>query len=103
MVAKGSPHPTLGAPEDAMLLIGTLLPEASEEEAGKLGATLGPVGHFLEALGYPGFPQRQPPPEGIKPGGWCFRGRMGRDSWEVDCGVGSDGGGWRPMGETSVG
>lgn len=31
---RGSPHAPLGSPEDAMLLIGTLLPEASEEEAG---------------------------------------------------------------------
>lgn len=36
-----------------MLLIGTLLPEASEEEAGRHGATLGPLGHFIEALGNP--------------------------------------------------
>lgn len=71
-----------------MLLIGTLLPEASEEEAGRHGATLGPVGHFLEALGNPGFPRRQPPPERIKSERWCLGGRMEKGGWEVGCGVG---------------
>lgn len=55
--------------------------------------TLGPVGHFLEALGNPGFPQRQPPPERIKSERWCFCGRLGKDSWE-------EGWGW---GQTVVG
>lgn len=41
-MAKASPHSPPGSPEDAMLLIGTLLPEVSEEEAGKHGAALGP-------------------------------------------------------------
>lgn len=71
-----------------MLLIGTLLPEASEEEAGRHGATLGPVGHSLEALGNPGFPQRQPPPERVEFERWCLDGRMEKGSWEVGCGVG---------------
>lgn len=74
-----------------MLLIGTLLPKASEEEAGRHGATLGPLGHFIEALGNPGFPQRQPPPERIKSERWCFGGRLGKDSREVGCGVGQTG------------
>jgi len=60
-------------------------------------------GRFLEALGNPGFPQRQPPPERIKSERLCFGGRLGKDSWEVGWGMGSDGGGQRPVGETSVG
>lgn len=56
--------------------------------------TLGPVGHFLEALGNPGFPQRQPPPERIKSERWCFSGRLGKDSWEE---------GWGGGGQTVVG
>lgn len=50
------------SPEDAMLSIGTWLPEASEEEAGRCGAALGPVEHALKAPGNPGSPNTEAAP-----------------------------------------
>lgn len=68
-----------------MLLIGTLLPEVSEEEAGRQGAALGPVGHFSGAAGILGPPHSRG--SFFLQNGWNLRGgasvdRRGRSSWE---------------------
>lgn len=66
-----------------MLLIGTLLPEASEKEAGRRGAALGPVGHFLKALGSSGsLTQESSLQNGSGLRGGASVDRQGRGSWE---------------------
>lgn len=50
------------SPEDAMLWIGTWLPEASEEEAGRCGAVLGPLTRVLKAPGNPRSPNTEAAP-----------------------------------------
>lgn len=83
-----------------MLLIGTWLPEASEEEAGRRGAALDPVRHFSKALGNTGSPH--PRGSSLQNGpslrGGALVDRQGRGSgavgWQAR---------WRPMREAGVG
>lgn len=68
-----------------MLLIGTLLPEASEEEAGRCGAALSPVGHFSGALGNAASsPEATPSKKDQVWGRGALADRWGKGSGEVD-------------------